>query len=79
MVGFLKGESPEAWRDRGCCAGVLFMRAGQGQAICNRDAHVRRTELRNHRAVAEFDQTVDNRLRMDDDVELFRSRSAVNK
>ena len=49
-----------------------------GQAMGDRDAHVRRAELRDHRPVAEFDQAMDHRLRVDDDVELVgRQREQV--
>ena len=41
-----------------------------GQTVGDRDAHVGAAELRNERAVAEFDQPVHDRLRMDQDVDL---------
>src|SRR6516165_10654772 len=45
-----------------------------GQAIGNRYAHVRTPELRNHRAVAVLDQAVHNRLGMDQDIDLLRTK-----
>ena len=43
-----------------------------GQAVGDRNAHVRRAELRDHRAVAKFHEAVNDGLRMDDDVEFVR-------
>ena len=42
-----------------------------GQAMRDRNAHVGRAELRDHRAVAEFDQAMHHRLRMHQHVDLF--------
>ncbi len=44
---------------------------GPSQAICDRDAHVRASQLGDERAVAEFDQAMHDRLRMDQDVDLL--------
>ncbi len=38
----------------------------------DRNAHVGRAELRHDRAIAELDQAVHHRLRMDQHVDLFR-------
>ena len=46
-----------------------------GQAMRDRDPHVGRAELRDHRAVAELDQAVDDRLRMHQHVELRRAQA----
>ena len=40
------------------------------QTMGDRNAHIGRTELGHHRAIAEFDQPVDHRLRMDQNVDL---------
>ena len=41
-----------------------------GQAMRDRHPHVGRRQLRDHRAVAEFDQAVNDRLRVDQHVDL---------
>ena len=46
---------------------------GPGQRIGDRRAHVGRAELGQHRAVGIVDQAVDDRLRMDQDVDAGRS------
>src|SRR5262245_3959181 len=47
---------------------------GPGQGILNRQLHVRRTKLGDHRPVDEFYQRVNNRLRMNDHVDLVGSQ-----
>src|SRR5262245_31778889 len=47
---------------------------GPSKAIRDRDAHVGAAQLRDERAIAEFDQAVHDRLRMDQDVDLLRSQ-----
>ena len=45
-----------------------------GERVLNRQPHVGDAQLRDHRSVDELDHRVDDRLRMDDDVDLTRGR-----
>ena len=49
-----------------------------GEAVRDRHPHVRRTELGDQRAVAILDDAVNDRLRMDDDVDLVGRQSRTD-
>ena len=68
QVRFFKGQSGEAGKIKSRCGSAHACRPSQ--TMGNRNPHVRRAELGDHRAVAEFYQAVHNRLRVNDHVEL---------
>src|SRR5581483_3917984 len=45
------------------------------QTMRNWRAHIGRTELRHHRAIGELDHSMNDRLRMNENVDLFRGQT----
>ncbi len=72
-IGLLEGQRRDASKIQPLRRGANAL--GIGQAMGDRDAHIRRAELRDHRAVAKFHQPMDDRLRMYDDIEFVRRQS----